>query len=589
MSILSSVMIKLKGDSTGAVAALDDVQDKARQTEKAVEQVSTSSGAAGAAMGGLAAAAAAVAVAVSAVTSTIGAYAESNQQAGDTMLGLSETFKSVQVAIGGALFQSDAFQAVLGSLGGVMIMLRNNADSIANVLAGTLRFALNSVIVVVDSLAFAWAGLRTILTIAETSIQLILLAMESYVRLMVVAATTAIDFGLAFSSGVVRMLNMGIEAVQGFLVAAQPLANYAGIDLGPAVESLGSLSNGLDGAVTGLENMRAAVQGVRSDQIVEIVENGTQALDTMSEGLTAVVGHWRVFGNILDATGSSTTGVVEQLEETGRAAREATSGGGGGVVELTKALRELYEMNQLLKEQSESRAGNDAAKAAVAEQLRIQQIEQEKYEATRLLQEKELADEVSFRERRDAMFQAAAQQRADALKAEATAALEARQMINDSIMSSLVSVKQVGEGMLGALVSGNRRAIKEMAKSAAQALKIQAITQGALGLLNLIPPPWNPFGNPVAGKAQLAGAAAAGAGAVVLSGIAGLSGGGGSNGGSSLSASGTGSAPITSNNTRNTNVTYNNQLAFGVVGDPRATAKLVVDSLQFASAEGMIR
>jgi hypothetical protein len=54
-----------------------------------------------------------------------------------------------------------------------------------------------------------------------------------------------------------------------------------------------------------------------------------------------------------------------------------------------------------------------------------------------------------------------------------------------------------------------------------------------------------------------------------------------------LATSGAGQAPTTTpaTQTNNSNVTVNN--SFGIVGDQRQSARLVVDSLRFAQVEGL--
>jgi hypothetical protein len=69
--------------------------------------------------------------------------------------------------------------------------------------------------------------------------------------------------------------------------------------------------------------------------------------------------------------------------------------------------------------------------------------------------------------------------------------------------------------------------------------------------------------------------------------MAGGKGGGGGGKGQGLATSGAGQAPTTTpaTQTNNSNVTVNN--SFGIVGDQRQSARLVVDSLRFAQVEGL--
>ena len=103
-----------------------------------------------------------------------------------------------------------------------------------------------------------------------------------------------------------------------------------------------------------------------------------------------------------------------------------------------------------------------------------------------------------------------------------------------------------------------------------------SILQGALAMI-----PFMPSFNPVGGAAYVA------QGVVMLTAGKLLTGGKGGGGGQGLPATGAGAAPAptTPAINNNSNVTVNN--AFGIVGDQRQSARLVVDSLRFAQSEGL--
>jgi hypothetical protein len=114
---ISSVMIRIKGDSSDAVKALDNVQDEAKKTEKALDEAASGGDKMGMAMGAAAGAAAALAIAAAGVATAVQAYTETNQDAADTLAGLSSNMNDMAVAVGEAIFESDGFQEMLRSTG----------------------------------------------------------------------------------------------------------------------------------------------------------------------------------------------------------------------------------------------------------------------------------------------------------------------------------------------------------------------------------------------------------------------------------------------------------------------------------------
>jgi hypothetical protein len=106
-----------------------------------------------------------------------------------------------------------------------------------------------------------------------------------------------------------------------------------------------------------------------------------------------------------------------------------------------------------------------------------------------------------------------------------------------------------------------------------------SIMQGALAMI-----PFMPSFNPPGGVAYIAqGGLMLAAGKLMTGGKGG--GGGGTGQGLAGAGAGTIPAPTTPAINNNSNVTVNN--AFGIVGDQRQSARLVMDSLRFAEAEGL--
>jgi hypothetical protein len=136
------------------------------------------------------------------------------------------------------------------------------------------------------------------------------------------------------------------------------------------------------------------------------------------------------------------------------------------------------------------------------------------------------------------------------------------------------------------MLTTGKLSAKAAAASVKGVLDAKALEQTLLGFANLIPPPFNPTGNPAVGAQQLLLAAKFKAGSLALGAFGGLAGGGGGQG---LSAAGAGSAPVAGGGAPSapqSTVVVNN--SFGLVGDRRAAASLVVDSLRYATADGML-
>ena len=111
---VSSVMIRIRGDGSDAVKALDDVADEAKKTEKELDKAASGGDKMGMAMGLAAGAAAALAAAAAGVAAAVSAYSATNQDAADTLAGLSSNMNDMMVAVGGAIYESEGFQEVLG-------------------------------------------------------------------------------------------------------------------------------------------------------------------------------------------------------------------------------------------------------------------------------------------------------------------------------------------------------------------------------------------------------------------------------------------------------------------------------------------
>ena len=568
---ISSVMIRIKGDSSDAVKALDNVGDEAKKTEKELDKAAGAGDKMGTAMGVAAGAAAALALAAAGVASAVQAYTATNQDAADTLAGLSSNMNDMMVAVGGAIYESEGFQEMLGRVAQVMALVTENADSIASVVSGALTFAINTGIVVVDSFYGAVAGVKTILILGEAALDAMATATVNLGSRVRIVANTVLDFGLAIAKGVTGTMADAIGMAQSFVESLAPVARFAGIDLEGISTGLGNMRDGLEANVTALEAMQAGLQD-SSEYQRELMELNNEALAMrQAERVDEIVEVYDELDEVLQATGASQAGYNFQLTETGRRQREVASSGtaaAAAVVELTDAEREAAEALAAAQAQAARIAEENAAKREVQIQL-IKDERQALYELHQQLVAMGPALSDSVATMGDSMM----------------AMLDQLSPVNQALGVFKTGVQGMAEGAMtsfvSAALSGEKvgKAFKKQMGDMLIAQGTASIMQGALAMI-----PFMPSFNPPGGVAYLAqGGLMLAAGKLMTGG----KGGGGGGKGQGLAGAGAGTipAPTTPAINNNSNVTVNN--AFGIVGDQRQSARLVMDSLRFAEAEGL--
>ena len=569
---ISSVMIRIKGDSSDAVKALDNVQDEAKKTEKALDEAAGGGDKMGMAMGAAAGAAAALAIAAAGVATAVQAYTETNQDAADTLAGLSSNMNDMAVAVGEAIFESDGFQEMLGRVAQVMAFVSENAGTIAAVVSGSLTVAINTGIVVVDSFYGAVAGVKTILILSEAALDAMATATVNLGSRVRIVANAVLDFGLAIAKGVTGTMADAIGMAQSFVEGLAPVARFAGIDLEAISTGLGDMRDGLEANVTALETMQAGLQD-SSEYQRELIELNNEALAMrQAERVDEIVVVYNDLDETLQATGASQAAYNFQLTETGRRQREVASSGtaaAAAVVELTDAEREAAEALAAAQAQAARIAEENAAKREVQIQL-IKDERQALYELHQQLvaMGPALSDSVALMG-----------ESLNEMVAELSPANQAMGVFREGA-SELV--KGTMSNFVTAALSGENvgKVFKQMMGDMLMAQGSASIMQGALAMI-----PFMPSFNPVGGGAYLAQGALMFAAGKLMAG--GKGGGGGKGKGQGLATSGAGQAPTTTpaTQTNNSNVTVNN--SFGIVGDQRQSARLVVDSLRFAQVEGL--
>jgi hypothetical protein len=432
--------------------------------------------------------------------------------------------------------------------------------------------AINTGIVVVDSFYGAVAGVKTILILSEAALDSMATATVNLGSRVRIVANAVLDFGLAIAKGVTGTMADAIGMAQSFVEGLAPVARFAGIDLEAISTGLGDMRDGLEANVTALETMQAGLQD-SSEYQRELMELNNEALAMRhAERTDEIVGIYHDLDEVLQATGASQAGYNFQLTETGRRQREVASSGtaaAAAVVELTDAEREAAEALAAAQAQAARIAEENAAKREVQIQL-IKDERQALYE----LHQQLVAMGPALSESVALMGESL-----NEMVAELSPANQAMGVFREGA-SELV--KGTMSNFVTAALSGENvgKVFKQMMGDMLMAQGSASIMQGALAMI-----PFMPSFNPVGGGAYLAQGALMFAAGKLMAG--GKGGGGGKGKGQGLATSGAGQAPTTTpaTQTNNSNVTVNN--SFGIVGDQRQSARLVVDSLRFAQVEGL--
>jgi hypothetical protein len=568
---ISSVMIRIKGDSSDAVKALDNVQDEAKKTEKALDEAAGGGDKMGMAMGAAAGAAAALAVAAAGVTAAVQAYTATNQDAADTLAGLSSNMNDMAVAVGEAIFESDGFQEILGRVAQVMAFVSENAETIAAVVSGSLTVAINTGIVVVDAFYGAIAGVKTVVILGEAALDAMATTVVNLGSRVRIVANAVLDFGLAIAKGVTGTMADAIGMAQSFVEGLAPVARFAGIDLEAISTGLGDMRDGLEANVTALEAMQAGLAS-STEYSQSLIEANNEALALrQAESVDEIVEIYHDLDEVLQATGASQAAYNFQLTETGRQQREVAT----ATVAATVALQE----------QDKAKLESAAMHAEYRAALELQQTkENERRAASSLLIKQESEALAALHAELVAMGPALSDSVAT-MGESMMAMLDQLSPVNQALGVFKTGVQGMAEGAMtsfvSAALSGEKvgKAFKKQMGDMLIAQGSASIMQGALAMI-----PFMPSFNPPGGLAYIAqGGLMLAAGKLMTGG----KGGGGGGKGQGLAGAGAGTipAPTTPAINNNSNVTVNN--AFGIVGDQRQSARLVMDSLRFAEAEGL--
>ena len=567
---ISSVMIRIRGDGSDAVKALDSVGDEAKKTEKELDKAAAGGDKMGMAMGAAAGAAVALAAAAAGVAAAVSAYTATNQDAADTLAGLSSNMNDMMVAVGGAIYESEGFQEVLGRVAQVMAFVSENAGAIGAVVSGSLTVALNTGIAVVDGFYGAVAGVKTVIILSEAALDAMATATVNLGGRMRIVANAVLDFGLAIAKGVTGTMADAIGMAQSFVEGLAPVARFAGIDLEGISTGLGNMRDGLEANVTQLEAMQAGLAS-STEYTQSLIDMNNEALGMrQAERVDEIVQVYDDLDETLQATGASQAGFNFQLTETGRMQREAATATAAATVAIV--------------EQDKVKMQSAALHAEYRATLELQQTKENELRAAASLLIKQEGEAMAMLREELILMGPAAGDAATAASASMMAMLDQLRPINQAMSVFKDGAMGMAEGAMtsfvSAALSGEKvgKAFKKQMGDMLIAQGTASILQGALAMI-----PFMPSFNPVGGAAYVAqGLVMLGAGKLMTGG-----GGGGAGKGQGLAGAGAGTipAPTSPAINNNSNVTVNN--AFGIVGDQRQSARLVVDSLRFAQSEGL--
>ena len=549
--------VKIDGDGDGAVSEFRRVANAANSLGDSMKSFGRDAAAMGAGVLGAEAIAQGFQAAVQGVTSAVQAYAATNQGAADTLAGLSAQMTGVMESIGGAIFESQAFQEALGQVSRAMSFLESNAESIANVVGVVLRFAIDAVIVAIDSWNGAVAGIQTAIVLGEAAIDGMATATVNLSLQFSNAVTAVYDFGLALSQGVLGVVDDVVLGLRSMVESLARVGSLVGLDLSGVTEALDGWRGGIASTVEGLDELRASAAAVAAERRALQAENNDANSARDAERAERLVEIERRLQDQLTETGSSQAYLTDELRLSGTAMQAVSS----DAEEATNSLAFLGQQAQVVMgfltnlgsafakemETVDELTTNRGLKAAAS--IQAAKTELELFEA--LMAEKE-ADEKA---------------RSDAANAERA---DARQTAAQETASGIAAE-------FGAVVSGQKTALQAIKDFTGQMLIAKGSAYGLEAAAMFFVPGMQ------ANAAGLAAAAAAMVAAGSLLSAAG-GGGGGSAGGAGVAPVG-GAAP---QQVSNTNTTVNVGFS-GIIGDMASTARSLGQVYRAAVDLGEIR
>jgi len=548
---------------------LKDVEGQAKDTDDALDKMKGSM-LAGAVAGGTAAAAmAAFGAAVELVKAGIEQFkqgleslSETNSQVAAGTASVSNAMTSLRETMVLALLGGDDMNQTFGAVTAVLRnferIIQENSEQIAEFARVGLSSAIEGIAILIDLAGSLVIGFNNLKLMAKT----VELGVLELINAWVQWNTMVIDYGLAY----IQLL------IDGFTALVQTMENVANVIPGVNVNLSGmtdvsqNLSDGIDNLRGGIDNFAQAVSDDTRQARTDYDQLATSILqtnDNIRESTNSLAGSFSMISDLLDG------GLTESYVE-------ATETQEGYNRSISRTIDLLDKLN-IAKEQEVDKLQTvtDLVKQRMTAELELANtLAQERMEAAEALKTAEIegAQKLS-----DTLLEIKESETEKLIAAQEAEAAEI-----DALYTEMESrASSFAQGYAGALAQASNAAnpLKKLGKALKESLGDQIISEGTaqirFGLLNLIPPPFNPKGNPAIGAAQIAAGTAA-----VVAGSKLKGGGGGS--ASAGGATGTGRAvPQTQGqNAGGTRTIVLNNSFNGLTTDPRGTARQLEDTLQ---------
>ena len=494
-----------------------------------------------------------------AASAAVTAFAEQNAQAAARLEATQRAGNDVAAALGEVAIGGERGDRVFGALQAAADRLRESIGANADTLGELVDRGFAAALDVLPTVVRAFGVLANTVNVARGVFASADLAVS-------LVASGFVQLGQILASAVVGAFAAVTEAAGVTLDALGRAAAAVGLDgLGGALQGAGASTDAL------AESSRAL-----SSRLGELaLQTGQRGVDAARRSAEAIAQIGRDMLTVDEIAGNLATaleGLGDLYREGAISAREYAEAT-GAVEASAKAAAAA------IKAETEALAGAQAKAAEAAKSSRDYAAERAGVEAALDAQ----AGKAAERAQAEAAALTASIQ-AQKAKADADAQFLARQESLQARAQGLADgLSGAFEGLGAALVEGGSAIPKLLGQLLGDILVQVGRTQLALGAINLIPPPFNPAGNPAAGAAQIAlGAAAITLGSALGAAAGGAGGGGGRSAASAPQALGSFSAPVPQQTTQVSNTTVN----FGFVTDPDAAAKALVNAQDSARRLG---
>lgn len=480
---------------------------------------------------------------------SVEAATEANAEAKASLEVTSAAFTGLKVAIGETLISGEAGNELFGLFTETFDSLRrgveDNKESIQTFVRSGLMFMLSTIRTGFDVLGPFLEFLNNMSLIVPT------------VRLALVSlANATLLWNSVIAEASLMLIGKLLEGFQSLLEGAGAVADFLGVDF--AQEAIANVQSavegfegGVDGAISKIDEFQELISGAQREAVADFEISSSRIIE-----------RGQAIEDIMDRGAAATSSLIEGMENGSIAANQQAAANERLAASLAGNDNSVSETAEKAQE-SLTKYVNALNELAGAEKLQA------------ALDENKLAGAIKLQEAIDAQGQEKLDQ--------ALAIREARIDQATSIMSN--SFESLGESISDAF-TGDTSFGEAIGKLLGDILTSVGRTQIALGTLNLIPPPYNPTGNPAIGAAQIAGGVAA---IAVGKALGAAGGGGGGRGGRRSGVAAPGVARSTPREAveGGKNVVFNQTTSFGFVGDRRAATREIDDLNRKAVERGL--